>query len=117
MISGLENADQIENVAGKTSLAGLGGLMGESLALLTTDSGPAHLANGLGTPVIVLFGAGNEYNTAPYNKQNLTVLRYGHLACEPCVKNTCRLYGVPKCMQLLDEMTIINALSVYLPHA
>jgi ADP-heptose:LPS heptosyltransferase len=91
--------------------------MSAATALLTTDSGPAHLANSVGTPTIVLFGAGNEHNTAPYNKQGLTVLRYGKLSCEPCVKNTCKLYGVPKCLELLDELQIINTLSVYLHHA
>ena len=116
MIDGAENADRIENLAGKTDLVSLMNLMGSSAAILTTDSGPAHLANSVGIPTIVLFGAGNEHNTAPYNKQNLTVIRYGKLSCEPCVKNTCRLYGVPKCMQLLDELQIINALSLYLLH-
>jgi lipopolysaccharide heptosyltransferase II len=110
------NSDRIENFAGKTDLAGLSNLMAASAAVLTTDSGPAHLANSVGTPTIVLFGAGNEHNTAPYNKQHLTVLRYGKLSCEPCVKNTCELYGIPKCMQLLDELQIVNALSVYLSH-
>ena len=117
VIEGAENKDRIENFAGKTDLAGLTGLMAASAVVLTTDSGPAHLANSVGAPTIVLFGAGNEYNTAPYNKQNLTVLRYGKLSCEPCVKNTCKLYGIPKCMQLIDELQIINTLSVYLPHA
>jgi lipopolysaccharide heptosyltransferase II len=115
IIAGTNN-NRIENFAGKTDLAGLSNLMASSAAVLTTDSGPAHLANSVGTPTIVLFGAGNEHNTAPYNKQHLTVLRYGKLSCEPCVKNTCELYGIPKCMQLLDELQIINALSVYLPH-
>ncbi|MDB4905004.1 MAG: rfaF [Mucilaginibacter sp.] len=110
------NSDRIENFAGKTDLVSLSNLMAASAAVLTTDSGPAHLANSVGTPTIVLFGAGNEHNTAPYNKQNLTVLRYGKLSCEPCVKNTCELYGIPKCMQLLDELQIINALRLYLPH-
>lgn len=117
IIAGVDNTDRIENMAGKTSLAGLTELMAGSALMLTTDSGPAHLANGVGLPVIVLFGAGNEHNTAPYNKQNLTVLRYGKLECEPCVKNTCELYGIPKCMELLDELLIINTMSVYLPHA
>ena len=116
VIGGVMDRDHIVNFAGKTDLAGLSTLMAASAAIITTDSGPAHLANSLGTPTIVLFGAGNEHNTAPYNKQNLTVLRYGKLTCEPCVKNTCRLYGVPKCMQLIDELQIINALSLYLPH-
>jgi len=110
-------AANFENFAGKTSLSQLAGLMASAKAVLTTDSGPAHLANSVGTPVIVLFGAGNEENTAPYNKENLTVIRAGQLTCEPCVRNTCQLYGVPKCMQLLDDTRIINALSLYLRHA
>lgn len=114
VIEGAENEDRIENFAGKTDLVGLSNLMVVSAAILTTDSGPAHVANSVGTPTIVLFGAGDEHNTAPYNKQNLTVLRYGKLDCEPCVKNTCKLYGIPKCMQMIDDLQIINALSMYM---
>lgn len=117
LLKGTENNDRLENYAGKTKLAGLVDLMTGAKAILTTDSGPAHLANSLGVPTIVLFGAGNEDNTAPYNKQHLTVIRAGKLECEPCVRNTCQLYGIPKCMQLLDEMEIVNALSLYLRHA
>jgi ADP-heptose:LPS heptosyltransferase len=112
-----ENRVRIGNFAGKTDLISLSALMAASAAVLTTDSGPAHLANSVGTPTIVLFGAGNEHNTAPYNKQHLKIIRYGKLSCEPCVKNTCKLYGIPKCMQLIDELQIINTLSLYLPHA
>lgn len=107
----------IEKHAGKTDLSGLANLMAESKVLLTTDSGPAHLANSVGTPTIALFGAGNEHNTAPYNKSDLTIIRAGKLECEPCVRNTCKLYGIPKCMELLDEVQIINAVSLYLNHA
>jgi heptosyltransferase-2 len=117
ILANAENAGRIENYTGKTTLASLSNLMAGAKVLLTTDSGPAHLANSLGTPVIALFGAGNEHNTAPYNKSNLTVLRAGQLSCEPCVRNECKLYGIPKCMELLDELKIINALNVYLPHA
>ncbi len=105
------------NYAGQTTLEQLATYMAKAQVVITTDSGPAHLANAIGTPTIALFGAGNEHNTAPYNKQNLTVIRANQLSCEPCVKNTCKLYGVPKCMELLDELRIINALRVYLSHA
>jgi lipopolysaccharide heptosyltransferase II len=115
LLGSLENKDRIENCAGKTSLEGLCGLMASSKAVLTTDSGPAHLANALSVPTIVLFGAGNELNTAPYNKEYLTVLRAGKLECEPCVRNTCKLYGIPKCMELLDELQIVNSLKIYIP--
>ncbi|MDB5001077.1 MAG: rfaF [Mucilaginibacter sp.] len=117
LITGLNNSDRLENHAGKTDLVGLAKLMAGSKAVLTTDSGPAHLANSVDVPTIVLFGAGNENNTAPYNKKDLTVIRYGQLVCEPCVRNTCKLYGVPKCMEMLDEIKIINALSLYLNDA
>lgn len=111
-----ENKDRVENYTGKTNLIELAKLMAGAKVVLTTDSGPAHLANGVGVPVIALFGAGNEHNTAPYNKENLTIIRAGKLDCEPCVRNTCELYGAPKCMKLIDSMQIINALSVYLNH-
>ena len=113
LLNRAENA-QVENYAGKTSLERLCELMASSKAVLTTDSGPAHLANSLGVPTIVLFGAGDERNTAPYNKKDLKVIRAGKLECEPCVLNTCKLYGIPKCMQLIDEIEIINELSLYL---
>ncbi|HVS91815.1 MAG TPA: glycosyltransferase family 9 protein [Mucilaginibacter sp.] len=108
---------RIVNLAGKTKLAQLVDYMTVAKAVLTTDSGPAHLANSLGVPTIVLFGAGDESNTAPYNKNLLTVIRAGQLECEPCVRNTCKLYGIPRCMELLDELRIINALKLYLKHA
>lgn len=117
LLEGAENTDRISNFCGKTTLVTLANLMVSAKVLLSTDSGPAHLANGVGLPVVALFGAGNEHNTAPYNADNLTVIRAGQLACEPCVRNVCKLYGIPKCMQLLDETRIINAMSVYLNHA
>jgi heptosyltransferase-2 len=116
LLTGL-NSNRLQNLAGKTDLKGLAELMAGSKAVLTTDSGPALLAIAVGTPTFVLFGAGNENNTAPYNKQGLTVIRYGELICEPCVRNTCKLYDIPKCMEMLDEIKIINALSLHLNHA
>lgn len=111
------NSSRIENLSGKTNITQLAWLMAGSKAVLSTDSGPAHLANALGTYTVALFGAGNEANTAPYNKDNLTVVRYGGLNCEPCLRNKCRLYGVPKCLQLLDENKIIKALSLQINNA
>lgn len=98
-----------EVITGKTSIPSLIAKMTEASLLLTTDSGPAHLANACGLPTIVLFGAGNEKNTAPYNKDNCEVIRLGELSCEPCIKNVCVPYGIPKCLQLLDEQRIIRS--------
>ncbi len=101
--NGLAVKKNIHNMAGKTTLPQLLELIGGSAVTLTTDSGPAHVANALGSHSIVLFGAGNENNTAPYNRKNRTIIRLGELGCEPCTKNSCKLYDQPKCLTLLDE--------------
>ena len=107
----LSDKTNITNKAGETSLPELLQIFAGSAVVLTTDSGPAHVANALGVHTIVLFGAGNENNTAPYNKENRTIIRLGQLACEPCVNNTCKLYGVPQCLVRLDEQIIVSAVT------
>lgn len=102
----LDSRDNITNIAGSTSLPGLVDILGSSALMLTTDSGPAHISNALGTDTIVLFGAGNEHNTAPYNKTKRTIIRLDKLNCEPCVRNECKLYGIPECLLQLDDMLI-----------
>ena len=107
----------IESLAGKTSLAGLVQVLASARVLLTTDSGPAHLANALGTQTVVLFGAGNENNTAPYNKDAVEVIRLGKLSCEPCTKNVCVQFGTPQCLELLETPQIINLVKERKEHA
>jgi lipopolysaccharide heptosyltransferase II len=111
VFNALPDKTNITNQAGKTNLTELVKLFSSSAAVLTTDSGPAHVANALDVHTVVLFGAGNENNTAPYNKNNRTIIRLGQLDCEPCVNNTCKLYGVPQCLLRLDENVIVSAVS------
>jgi heptosyltransferase II len=98
----------IENLAGKTALPQLIQLLASARVMLTTDSGPAHLANALQTPTVVLFGAGNEANTSPYNKEYNTVIRLGKLSCEPCTKNVCVKYETPQCLVQLSADKIVQ---------
>ena len=104
----LPQADNIVSRAGDTTLPQLAQLLGSAKAMLTTDSGPAHLANALQTPTIVLFGAGNEANTAPYMAQYCTVIRLGELSCEPCRKNVCVRYETPQCLERLSTTFIVE---------
>ena len=107
--------DSIENLAGETSLVQLATILASAKLVVTTDSGPAHLANALGTQTIVLFGAGREENTAPYRKEYCTTIRLGELPCEPCQKNICVVYGIPQCLERLDSMQIVQTAQKYLP--
>lgn len=103
----LSDRSNITNVAGSASLPELANIMQSAKVVLTTDSGPAHLANALGIHTVVLFGAGNEKITAPYN-QNKTIVRLAQLSCEPCEDNKCKRFGIPKCLTLLNEDIISN---------
>jgi heptosyltransferase II len=110
----LSNSSGIENLAGKTNLAQLTEVLASAKLMVSTDSGPAHLANALGTHTIVLFGAGKESNTAPYNKELRNIIRLGELSCEPCEKNVCVRYGIPQCLERLDTNRIIEAAKLHL---
>jgi lipopolysaccharide heptosyltransferase II len=113
IIDALPASENIINKAGTTSLAELPLLMNSASVMLSTDSGPAHIAGAVGLPIVILFGAGNEHSTAPFNEQGRTIIRLGQLPCEPCVKNTCR-FGLPKCLEQLDENKISDAILNYL---
>jgi ADP-heptose:LPS heptosyltransferase len=110
----LVNKNNMESVAGKTTLPQLVQLLAEAKAMLTTDSGPAHLANALGIPTTVLFGAGNENHTAPYNKANRDIIRLGQLSCEPCEKNICVRYETPQCLERLNGNLIVETVKQHI---
>ncbi len=108
VFEGLADKHGISNLAGKTNMDELIVLFSQSKVMLTTDSGPMHLANALGVHTVALEGASDEKNTAPYNKERSSLIRYGKLPCEPCVKNTCR-FGQPECLLRMDESVIVKA--------
>ena len=109
VFSQLRTTNGIESMAGQTSLKQLCQVLASAQWMLSTDSGPAHLSNALGTKTIVLFGAGNENNTAPYNKEAVKTIRLGKLSCEPCTRNTCVQFGTPQCLELLEVNDILSA--------
>jgi heptosyltransferase II len=105
---GLVRKDGILFMAGKTNLGELMDLLGSAPVMLTTDSGPMHLANALGVHTVALEGASDEKNTAPYNADKRTLIRSGLLPCEPCVKNVCK-FGTPKCLMNMEDIKIVHA--------
>jgi ADP-heptose:LPS heptosyltransferase len=110
VLEALPDRRGVESLAGKTTLPQLAEVLASARLVLSTDSGPAHLANALGTHTVVLFGAGNEANTAPFNSELRTIIRLGKLECEPCRKNVCVRYGQPQCLELLNTPQIVATL-------
>ncbi len=64
------------NLVGKTTLPELVALLQLAEAVIAPDTGPAHIASALGTPVIGLYAATNPQRAAPYNFKQLVVSRY-----------------------------------------
>ena len=64
------------NLVGRSTLQQLAALIGAADLVICPDSGPAHIATAVGTPVIGLYATSNPDRTGPYLCGNLTVNRY-----------------------------------------
>ncbi|MDD5629393.1 MAG: glycosyltransferase family 9 protein [Elusimicrobia bacterium] len=69
--------------SGRTDLMELKALMGRMCLFVTNDSGPMHLATGLGVPTLAIFGpTTRELGFFPYGAGHRVVEK--DLACRPC---------------------------------
>ncbi len=109
VIALLLQKNNIENLAGETSLHQLQTLIQNAELMVTSDSGPAHIASASGIPLVVITGAGDENNTGPYNNPKAIAVRNGKLPCEPCVKNYCKLAALPQCLVQMQMQKAIDA--------
>ena len=75
------------NLIGKTNIKELLAIISESDLLICPDSGPAHIATAVGTPVIGLYASSNPDRTGPYYDRELTINLYP-LACETFAKKS-----------------------------
>jgi heptosyltransferase I len=64
------------NLIGKTSLKQVLALLERASVALCPDSGPAHMATAVGTPVVGLYASSNRHRTGPYYSQHLVVDKY-----------------------------------------
>ncbi len=64
------------NLVGKTSLKQLLAVLKLAHLVIAPDTGPAHMAVTVGTPVIGLYAHSNPHRTGPYNYQHYVVSCY-----------------------------------------
>jgi 3-deoxy-D-manno-octulosonic-acid transferase/heptosyltransferase-1 len=92
------------NLGGQTSLRELACLYRRAALVVSTDSGPMHLAAAVGTPVVALFGPTDPARTGPYGAGH-RVIR-GALPCMPCLSKRC---DDPRCMREISVETVFAA--------
>ncbi len=75
------------NLAGVTGLKDLACLYTRCSLLVTTDTGPMHIAAAMGCPTVALFGPTAPWRTGPYGREHEVVR--GGVACSPCFRKKC----------------------------
>jgi heptosyltransferase II len=107
--NGLDNVLDLTN---KTNLKEMASILSSCQAVISTDSGPMHLAVALSIPTIAIFGpTTKEFGFYPEFK-NVTIIEDKDLECRPCHVhggNLCPL-GHHLCMKNLSVDIVLNAL-------
>ena len=75
------------NLTGATSLRELVALIGLARLFVTNDTGPMHIADALGTPILAIFGPTEPAVTGPVRSRS-AVLRKD-VPCRPCLYRKC----------------------------
>jgi len=73
---GAATQSQPKNLIGTTNLKQLLAILQRASVVLCPDSGPAHMATAVGTPVVGLYATSNRHRTGPYFSQHLVVDKY-----------------------------------------
>jgi heptosyltransferase I len=107
---------RILNLAGETTLKQLAAILIESDFLLTNDSGPMHLAAGLGTPVTGIFTCTSSVRSGPPGDQHELVST--NVACAGSYSKRCPKRGPQNlcCMEELQTGRVWQALSRQISH-
>jgi len=97
----------ILNLCGKLSLLETAAVLKKSDLLVTADSGLMHIAYGLGTRIVALFGPSNLKKWAPKGDRSITI--NNNVQCSPCSK-----FGyTPKCKINVLCMSAISIAEVF----
>ncbi|MBU0574971.1 MAG: glycosyltransferase family 9 protein [Proteobacteria bacterium] len=92
------------NLGGRTTLRELACLYRQAALLVTTDSGPMHLAAAVGTRAVALFGPTDPARTGPYGPGHRVIRR--EMPCMPCFRKHCE---DPRCMTEISVNEVFSA--------
>jgi len=92
------------NLCGQTSLKSLAALYERCQLLITTDTGPMHIAASLGKQVVAIFGPTAPWRTGPFGNQHAVVRL--DLPCSPCFKRQCDQHD---CMKKITVDLVLDA--------
>ncbi|MFV1964377.1 MAG: glycosyltransferase family 9 protein [Pirellulaceae bacterium] len=96
----------IQNLMGRTRLKPLAALLGQVHVLMSNDSGPMHLAAGLGTPVLGIFTCTSPLRSGPPGDHHELVAT--KVRCAARYKKACPFHDT-RHMACFDELSVDRA--------
>jgi ADP-heptose:LPS heptosyltransferase len=95
------------NLTNSGGFARLAAVLQRATLMITNDSGPMHLAAGVGTPVMAMFGPTDPALVGPYGNGHKTLK--ANLDCSPCRnKKNCS-----RSVECMAKITVEEALCVW----
>ena len=101
------------DLSGRTSLTMLAALYRRAALLVTTDTGPMHLAAAVGTKVVALFGPTAPWRTGPFGKGHRVIRTAPD--CSPCFKRQCDRHQC-RCMRDINVAMVFDQVAEMLGH-
>ena len=99
------------SLAGQLDLAQLAAIIQLASVAVSNNTGPAHIAAAVGTPVVDLYALTNPQHT-PWQVENRVL--YHDVPCRYCYKSTCP-QGHHACLEQLEPAVVMAAIQELLP--
>jgi predicted lipopolysaccharide heptosyltransferase III len=113
-----EQRDQLKSIevltkapvfsASSLSISELVAVISRAQLFVGNDSGPAHIAAAVRTPLVVLFGPASSVRWRPWRAQAELVQNY--FPCNPCPMYTCEAFDEPECIRSITVDQVMNAI-------
>jgi ADP-heptose:LPS heptosyltransferase len=112
-VLGFSPPDNATDWTGRFTIDELAAVLQQADVVVGADSGPAHLAAAVGTPVVALFSGTNNVQQWQPRGQSVCTL-HNAVPCAPCHQRACPLAGHP-CMRGIHPDNVMKTLDGLLP--
>ncbi len=99
---------EVEAISLSLALKQFAAVVSHCHLFLCNDSGPMHVAAGLGIPVVAVFGPQRPEWFGPWGTEHRVVIR-NDIWCRPCGGNC--IWQEPHCLRLISVENVIQAVS------
>ena len=103
--------NRLIDFCGKSDLPTLAGILAEARAVVSNDSGAMHLAGGVGTKVVAIFGPTREKQTAPLPAgpdAPQPIVITSDVFCRPCMLRECPIDH--RCMRGIAARQVLQSI-------